>query len=115
MDTSNVDVGGEQYQWGFTLVSIWSSHLDSSSNVMWDISPASIGNIQSYPTEFVDYPAFYNTIDGGDASIGHALNPHTGQPYDPQIVLVVTMEEFLQNSGQMDLILRLLQDTGSLF
>lgn len=86
LDTGNVTASGEQYQWGFSLVSIWSSHLDSSSNVMWDISPASIGNVQSYPSDPADYPSFYNLYDGGDASQGHALNPVTGMPYTPQFV-----------------------------
>ncbi|MBW3672014.1 MAG: hypothetical protein KY432_10140, partial [Acidobacteria bacterium] len=34
-----------EYIWGFALVSLWSSHLDPSDGVMWDISPGSIGNI----------------------------------------------------------------------
>ncbi len=74
------------YKWGFALVSAWSSHLDPADGVMWDISPASIGNIQSYPTDFNDYPNFYDFENGGDPSIGHAMNPATGQPYAPQMV-----------------------------
>lgn len=77
---------GDSYKWAFALVSIWSSHLDTSDGVMMDISPASIGNIQSYPTQFEDYPQFYNTLAGGDASVGHPVNPITGEPYAPQIV-----------------------------
>jgi len=76
----------DNYKWNFSLVSVWSSHLDPSDGVMIDISPASLGNIQSYPTSFTDFPAFYNTIDGGDASVGYDVNPATGAPYDPQIV-----------------------------
>ena len=76
----------DSYKWGFSLVSIWSSHLDPGDGVMIDISPASLGNIQSYPTTFTDYPAFYNTIDGGDASVGYDVNPATGAPYDAQLV-----------------------------
>ncbi|MFT4524680.1 MAG: hypothetical protein ACI85F_000827 [Bacteroidia bacterium] len=86
LDTGNVDAMGELYQWNFSLVSIWSSHLDSTSNVMWDISPASIGNVQSYPTDQAAMPSFYNLYDGGDPGQGHALNPSTGQPYTPQMV-----------------------------
>ena len=86
LDTSNVDAMGELYQWNFALVSIWSSHLDSSSNVMWDISPASIGNVQSYPTDQTSMPSFYDLYDGGDPGQGHTLNPATGQPYIPQMV-----------------------------
>ena len=73
------------YKWTFSLVTIWSSHLDPGDGVMIDISPASLGNIQSYPTSFTDYPAFYNTIDGGDSSVGYDVNPATGAPYDAQL------------------------------
>ncbi len=73
------------YKWSFSLVTIWSSHLDPDDGVMIDISPASLGNIQSYPTSFTDYPAFYNTIDGGDSSVGYDVNPATGAPYDAQL------------------------------
>lgn len=77
----------DEYKWGFTLVSIWSSHL-GDDGVDWDISPGAQGNydINNYPTQFEDYSQFYNTYDGGDPSQGRALNPHTGQPYEPNIV-----------------------------
>ncbi len=76
----------EDYIWGFSLVSVWSSHLDPSDNTLIDISPATIGNIQNYPTDFADYPSFYNLIDGGDSSIGYDTNPATGAPYQTQMV-----------------------------
>ncbi len=76
----------EAYQWGFELVGIWSSHLDPADSVIWDISPASIGNIQSYPENFAEYGDFYDLLEGGDASIGHDLNPVTGLPYPPNLV-----------------------------
>lgn len=76
----------DPYKWGFALVSVWSSHLDPADGVMIDISPASIGNIQSYPTTFEGYKEFYDLENGGDASIGHDINPATGQPYAPQMV-----------------------------
>lgn len=77
---------GEYYKWGFRLVSQWSAQLDPGDGVMWDISPASIGNIQSYPASFGEYSSFYNLEEGGDASQGHPINPATGQPYEPQWV-----------------------------
>ena len=83
------DNGGEisdEYKWGFALVSIWSSHLDPADGVMLDISPGSIGNIQQFPTTLAGYHNFYNLIEGGDAGIGHTINPVTGQPYVPQLV-----------------------------
>jgi hypothetical protein len=82
------NASSDQYKWNFSLVSIWSAHLDPSDGVMWDISPNKIGNIdiQNIPESFSDFPDFYNLIDGGDIGKGHALNPSTGQPYEPKMV-----------------------------
>ena len=74
------------YEWNHTLVSVWSAHLDPSDSVMWDISPASIGNIQAYPETLEEHRDFYDLVEGGDPGIGHTMNPHTGQPYEPQMV-----------------------------
>lgn len=76
----------ELYKWNFALVSKWSSHLSPSDGVMWDISPASIGNIDEFPTSFEDYDQFYNEQDGGDIGQGHDVNPITNQPYAAQMV-----------------------------
>lgn len=84
-----IDGGGttDAYKWNFLLVSIWSSHLDPSDNVMIDISPGAIGNFQgAYPQTLEEYQEFYELLEGGGPSAGHAVNPHTGQPYEPQIV-----------------------------
>ncbi|MEZ4771581.1 MAG: T9SS type A sorting domain-containing protein [Bacteroidia bacterium] len=86
IDPENGGDGSAEYMWGFNLVAVWSGHLDPRDSVMWDISPASIGNIESYPTSAKDYPAFYDLINGGDASRGREINPYTGQPYEPQYV-----------------------------
>lgn len=75
-----------EYKWGFELVSIWSSHLDPSDGVMMDISPVSLGNIQSYPANPGEFPQFYDRLAGGDASTGYAANPVTGAAYAPQVV-----------------------------
>ncbi len=75
-----------EYKWGFSLVSVWSGHLDQADGVMIDISPASLGNIQSYPANFGEYAQFYDLLNGGDTSVGYTVNPITGAPYDPQIV-----------------------------
>jgi hypothetical protein len=53
---------------------------------MIDISPTNLGNITTYPTDFTDYDTFYDTLQGGDGSIGYAENPATGEPYTPQFV-----------------------------
>ena len=76
----------DNYKWAFSLVAIWSSHLQPDVDLMIDISPASLGNITSYPTQFEEYPAFYNTFDGGDPSKGYDINPVTGAAYIPQEV-----------------------------
>jgi len=86
LDTTKVGGLSEEYKWGFELVSMWGAHLDPSDGVMWDISPASLGNISDYPTTIEGLQDFYNRLDGGDPSIGHAMNPATGQPYEPQMV-----------------------------
>ncbi|MBO6575024.1 MAG: hypothetical protein JJ896_06405 [Rhodothermales bacterium] len=74
------------YQRGFSMVATWSSHLDPADGVMWDISPASIGNVLYFPRTVEEYEAFYDYLDGGDASFGHGVNPHTGEPYPPNVV-----------------------------
>jgi hypothetical protein len=74
------------YKWNFELVVTWSSHLDPADGEMIDISPASVGNIQSYPTDPADYHLFYDLLEGGDASVGYDVNPATGAPYEPQMV-----------------------------
>jgi hypothetical protein len=74
------------YKWNHALVAIWSSHLDPTDGVLIDISPASIGNLQQYPTDIGAYPQFYDLFEGGTPSTGHAVNPVTGAPYAPQIV-----------------------------
>jgi hypothetical protein len=86
IDTTAVGGISEEYKWGFELVSVWSSHLDPEDSVMWDISPASIGNVQEYPTTVEGLRDFYNLFDGGDYGIGHDMNPNTGMPYEPQMV-----------------------------
>jgi hypothetical protein len=86
IDTTSANGWAGLYEWNFALVSIWSSHLDPGDTTMWDISPRSIGNIQSYPTTEEEYRAFYNLLEGGDPGTGYELNPHTGLPYESQFV-----------------------------
>ena len=88
LNLTTEDTDSKSYKDGFSMVSIWSSHLDPTDGVMWDISPGAIGNtdISTFPTSYEDYPNYYKFIDGGDIGTGHPVNPVTGQPYDPQIV-----------------------------
>jgi hypothetical protein len=75
-----------EYKWGFSLVSIWASHLDQRDGVMMDISPASLGNVQQYPANTGEYPQFYDRLNGGDTGAGRPVNPITGAAYAPQVV-----------------------------
>ncbi|MBL0339821.1 MAG: VCBS repeat-containing protein [Bacteroidetes bacterium] len=83
-----MDGGGTsaQYKYNFSLVSVWSSHLNPDDGVMWDISPATQGNRNVLPATVNDYPNFYNLTGGGTTNVGHTINPVTGQPYAPNIV-----------------------------
>ena len=86
--TSGESESFDMYRWGFELVLKWSSHLDPSDGVMWDISPGARGNFQGdYPTDFEDYDEFYRVHEGGTfGANGHPVNPSTGQPYAPNVV-----------------------------
>jgi hypothetical protein len=55
---------------------------------MIDISPGALGNlpVSAFPGTFQEYQAFYDIIQGGDPSTGHAMNPVTNLPYTPQMV-----------------------------
>lgn len=62
IDTSVVSDLESMYKWGFLMVSIWQSHLDTADGVMWDISPASLGNNPALPNAFEEYPNFYRFL-----------------------------------------------------
>ena len=75
------------YRWNFETVLKWSSHLDPTDGVDWNISPGVRGNLPAtLPTTAADYRAWYDQRDGGQPGSGHALNPVTGQPYPDNIV-----------------------------
>lgn len=84
MSESGIDI----YKWNFSLVAIWSSHLDPSDGVMVDISPLSMGNINinDLPTSLNNYDQFYDLLNGGDIGKGRSINPISGTPYTPQVV-----------------------------
>lgn len=88
LNLENSDQSSDLFKWNFSLVSVWSAHLDPADNVMIDISPKTIGNVDfnSFPTNFSDHQQFYNLIEGGEISRGHAVNPKTNQPYQTQMV-----------------------------
>jgi hypothetical protein len=79
----------DEYKWTHSLVSVWSSHLDPATGrgaQVIDISPASLGNIKSYPATFEEHRSFYNLLLGGTPDTGYDVNPVTGAPYEPQLV-----------------------------
>jgi hypothetical protein len=88
LDATNSSKSSEAYKWGFSLVSIWASHLDPNDGVLWDISPKSIGNIPArlFPDNFQNYPEFYNLLEGGDIGVGRSVNPITNTSYKEQFV-----------------------------
>ena len=86
LDTVNQGVMDSIFKRSFSMVSLWGSHLDNSDGVYWDISPKSIGNVQSYPENFLDFDGFYKFINGGDIGIGYDINPISNQEYNEQIV-----------------------------
>jgi hypothetical protein len=70
-------------------VAVWSSHLDPTKGHgadLIDISPAHLGNIQSYPKTFEQHRDFYDLLRGGTPNTGYEVNPATGAPYAPQFV-----------------------------
>jgi len=80
------DDSSDEYKWNFSLVPIWSSHLDPDDGVMWDISPGAMGNVQSLPKSYAEAQKFYTVKEGGDPGKGRSINPRTGQVYKPNIV-----------------------------
>lgn len=86
MDLDNGGSESDEYRWSFELVSIWSSHLDPTDGIIWDVSPASVGNISELPNTWEEYHDFYDRLNGGDPGQGYDVNPTTGQPYEPQLV-----------------------------
>jgi hypothetical protein len=79
------------YKWGHSLVSLWSSHLDPSDSVTWDISPGASGLNGYLPADMEEARAYYQSESGGiqapGVAPGHPINPHTGEPYASQEVL----------------------------
>ncbi|MFN2430963.1 MAG: vanadium-dependent haloperoxidase, partial [Cryomorphaceae bacterium] len=86
LDTTTALGLESDYKWNFMMVPIWQSHHDTDDGVMWDISPASQGNIQSYPSSQAELENFYDYFDGGDPGEGYDVNPITGESYEPQMV-----------------------------
>lgn len=74
------------YAWGHSMVAVWSSHLDPSDGIRWDISPTALGRTAPLPGKN-NLDSFYNYFDGGVAQLGETVNPFTNQPYQPNTAL----------------------------
>lgn len=83
---SIINSATEEFKWNMELVVAWSAHLSPNDNVIWDISPNGLGNVDDLPTTIADYHTFYNFNQGGDPGKGHRKNPFTNQAYSPQLV-----------------------------
>lgn len=88
LDTLSLTAESDLYKQAFSMVATWSAHLDPADGVMWDISPASLGNISfdQLPKDFSDHSTFYNYLDGGVIGNGRTINPATNAPYQQQMV-----------------------------
>lgn len=86
LDTT-VQTGLEDlFKWGYVTNIIWHSFHTTADNVMVDISPNNIGNLQTLPETLAEYPDFYDMYNGGPDDPGYTVNPATGVPYDTQVV-----------------------------
>lgn len=88
LDLNNPGCEDDLYKWNFMMVSVWQSHLDPNDDTIWDVSPATIGNVPVLPSNYEDYESFYDFFNGGtpNGELGYAVNPVTGEPYEPQLV-----------------------------
>ena len=107
--------GLNDYKSGFAMVSVWGSHLDSNDDVLWDISPGAIGNLDFEVLSNHNVISNYNYLDGGDFSLGHQVNPITGNVYQSNMVKRGDYTRVLASFGQMVLTLKLRQGIGSQF
>jgi hypothetical protein len=86
LDSTNA-LNSNFYQWNYALVSAWSSQLSPFDGKTWDISPASLGNVDiNLPNTLEEYKTFYDFYNGWTKRIGYSINPKTKSPYSPQIV-----------------------------
>jgi len=74
------------YAWGHSMVAVWSSHLDPSDGIRWDISPTSLGASAPLPHNNA-LADFYHYTKGGTEQTGHSINPVTNIPYSPNNAL----------------------------
>ena len=79
---------------GFAMVSVWGSHLRFNDDVLWDISPGAIGNLDFEALSDHNVISNYNYLGGEDFSSGHQVDPVTGNVYRYNWLNVVIIQEF---------------------
>ena len=82
----------DEYKWTFSMVAIWSSHLDESDRILWDISPKSLGNINNFPTTFSEHKEFYQYCAHAVDEPRHTLHFSTDAPIDINALLYTPAE-----------------------
>ena len=87
LDTLKGGGTSKDYQWNYALVGAWSGLLNPEDTTRWEVSPRSMGNLQTYPRNLSELPGFYGLETGRDPGTGHAVNPRTGQPYNATTAL----------------------------
>ncbi len=85
-ETSREDENAELYKWNFSLVWLWSSHLNPNDPTLIDISPTHLGNASLFPTNFSEMRNYYNLTNGGEKTLWRDINPRTWIPYAPNRV-----------------------------
>ncbi|MFN0173327.1 MAG: DUF6851 domain-containing protein [Saprospiraceae bacterium] len=81
LDTLEGGGTSKDYMWNYALVAAWSALLNPEDTTRWEVSPRSMGNVQGYPQHLSKLPDFYGLQSGHTPGTGHALNPHSRQPY----------------------------------
>jgi len=77
------------YQLNHLAVALWSAQLEPSDVQSIDISPGALGNLpplESFPDDQASILDQYSAEGGMVQGTGHAVNPSTSSPYEPNIV-----------------------------
>lgn len=78
------------YRDHFALVALWSAHLDPSDGVLLNIAPGAQGELAPKAdllTGWREQLTAYDPLRGGVDSVGHTINPTTGEAYADNMVL----------------------------
>lgn len=77
----------KEFKWNMEFVIAWSSQLTPFDNIVWDISPKGLGNLNTaLPQTFAEYKNFFDFNNGRSLGNGYPQNPITKTPYTSQLV-----------------------------